>query len=107
TKKADKRYDRFEYVKAVKEYKKVIKKDNATPYVYRRLADSYYHLKDFKNAEEYMGEYLDEAAETDIDPECYFRYAQLLKSNGKDEESNSYMDKFASKAPNDTRARAF
>src|SRR5690625_4595943 len=107
TKKADKRYDRFEYVKAVKEYKKVIKKDRATPYVYKQLADSYYHLKDFKNAANYMGIYLDEADESDVEPEYYFRYAQLLKSEGKDAESNTYMEEFASKAPNDSRARAF
>lgn len=107
TKKADKQYDRLEYVKAVKEYKKVIKKKRATPYVYKRLADSYYHLKDFKNAAEYMGKYFDEASDSDIDSEYYFLYAQLLKSNGKDSESNTYMDKFAQAEPNDSRARAF
>src|SRR5699024_8051415 len=39
--------------------------------------------------------------------EYYYRYAQLLKSNGKDRKSNTYMQKFAQKMPDDSRARAF
>ena len=107
TKKADKRYDRLEYVKAVKEYKKLLKKKKTSPYVYKRLADSYYHLKDFKNAADYMGRYLDAADENEVDSEYYFLYAHLLKAEGKDEDSNTYMDKFATKSPSDSRARAF
>src|SRR5699024_4510341 len=107
TKKADKRYDRLEYVKAVKEYKKLIKKKKASAYVHQRIADSYYHLKDFKNAATYMGSYLEMADENEVDSEYYFRYASLLKAEGKDEESNTYMDKFATKSPSDSRARAF
>jgi outer membrane protein OmpA-like peptidoglycan-associated protein len=47
------------------------------------------------------------ATETAQDPETYYRYAQMLKSNGKYEESNKQMQKFASLAPNDQRAMTF
>jgi hypothetical protein len=33
----------------------------------------------------------------------YFRYAQMLKADGKYEESNKQMAKFAALAPNDLR----
>src|SRR5699024_9835156 len=76
-------------------------------YVYKQLADSYDHLKDFKNVADYMGRYLNEADASDVDSEYYFRYAQLLKSSGKDSESNTYMDKFAKAETKDTRAKAY
>jgi outer membrane protein OmpA-like peptidoglycan-associated protein len=41
------------------------------------------------------------------DAETYYRYAQMLKSNGKYEESNKQMSKFAALSPNDVRAKSF
>lgn len=107
TKKADKRFDHLEYVKAIKEYKKLVKKDKASPYVYKRLGDAYYKLNDAKNAALYYGKYINEEKDSPIDAEYYFRYAQMLKSSGKDEKSNTYMEKFAQKAPQDSRAKEF
>ena len=44
TKKADKHYDRLEYVEAIDDYEKLVEKGKADAYVYQRLADSYYCL---------------------------------------------------------------
>jgi Tfp pilus assembly protein PilF len=41
------------------------------------------------------------------DAEVYYNYAQVLKSNGKYEESNIQMKQFASMKPNDKRAIDF
>ncbi|THF46955.1 tetratricopeptide repeat protein [Flavobacterium supellecticarium] len=38
---------------------------------------------------------------------AYYRYAQMLKAQGKYDEANKQMQKFASMAPNDQRAIAF
>jgi predicted transcriptional regulator of viral defense system len=44
TKKADKFFTRFEYSAAIKEYNKLVDKNKADAYVYKQLADSYYHI---------------------------------------------------------------
>jgi len=103
TEKADKLFNRYEYVDAVGEYLKLIEKGKADPYVYKQLADTYYNM--FNGAE--AVKWYAKATETTQDAETYYRYAQMLKSNGKYEESNKQMMKFANLAPNDQRAITF
>lgn len=103
TKVADKLYARYEYVDAAKEYLKLVEKDKADPYVYKQLADTYYNM--FNTAE--AAKWYAKATETNQDAETYYRYAQMLKADGKYEEANKQMQKFAAAAPSDSRAIAF
>ena len=103
TKKADKLYSRYEYVTAAEEYLKLVENGKADNYVYKRLAESYFNMFNTVEAARWYAK----ATETAQDPETYYRYAQMLKSNGKYEESNKQMQKFASLAPNDQRAMTF
>jgi len=102
-KKADKYYHRLQYVKAAQTYEKVVANGNADDHVYQNLADAYYQIFDTKNAEKYYGIL---AAQSD-DPEVYYRYAQMLKANGKYKESVPWMTKFAQMRPADHRAIKF
>ena len=103
TKAADKLFNRFEYVKAAAEYQKLVDNGKADGYVYKQLADLYFNM--FNTAEATKWYAL--AVETDQDAETYYRYAQMLKANGKYEDANKQMAKFASLAPNDQRAKTF
>ena len=103
TKAADKLYTRFEYVKAAAEYQKLVDNGKADGYVYKQLADIYFNM--FNTAE--ATKWYARAVETDQDAETYYRYAQMLKANGKYEDANKQMAKFASLAPNDQRAKTF
>ena len=103
TKKADKLYSRYEYVTAAEEYLKLVDQGKGDDYVYNRLADTYFNM--FNTAEAVR--WYAKAIEKSQDSETYYRYAQMLKANGKYEESNKQMQKFASLAPNDQRAIAF
>jgi outer membrane protein OmpA-like peptidoglycan-associated protein/tetratricopeptide (TPR) repeat protein len=103
TKKADKLFTSYEYVDAAKEYNKIIEDGKADGYVYKQLADTYYNMFDTTNAITWYAK----AVETNQDAETYYRYAQMLKANGKYEESNKQMAKFAAAAPTDQRAKAF
>ncbi len=47
------------------------------------------------------------ALETSSEPEMVYNYSQMLKANGKYEESNTQLDLFASMRPADHRATAF
>ena len=103
TKKADKLYSRYEYVTAAEEYLKLVDNGKADNYVYKRLADTYFNMFNTVEAARWYGK----ATEAPQDAETYYRYAQMLKSNGKYEEANKQMQKFAALAPNDQRAKAF
>ncbi len=103
TKKADQYFERLEYIKAAEEYEKLVEKDKADDYVYKQLANSYYFINQTEKAEPYFAKI---AAETN-DPEIIYSYAQTLKTNGKPQESNRWMEKFASMAPSDSRAVEF
>ncbi|RAR72839.1 OmpA family protein [Flavobacterium aciduliphilum] len=103
TKSADKLFNRFEYVSAVKEYMKLVDNGKADTYVYKQLADSYYNMF---NATEAIKWYA-KATDKSQDAESFYRYAQMLKATGKYEQANKQMQKFASLVPNDQRAKAF
>ena len=103
TKTADNLFNKFEYVDAAKEYMKLVENGKSDGYVYKQLADSYYNM--FNPAE--ASKWYAKAVETNQDAETYYRYAQMLKANGKYEEANKQMQKFASMSPSDSRAKAF
>jgi outer membrane protein OmpA-like peptidoglycan-associated protein/tetratricopeptide (TPR) repeat protein len=103
TKTADKLFSRYEYVDAAKEYQKLVDNGKGDSYVYKQLADTYYNMFNTTEAATWYAK----ATETNQDAETYFRYAQMLKANGKYEEANKQMSKFAALAPNDLRAKAF
>ena len=103
TKTADKLYNRYEYVDAAKEYLKIVENGKADTYVYKQLADTYYNMFNTSEAAKWYAK----ATETNQDAETYYRYAQMLKAEGKYEESNKQMQKFATAAPSDSRAIAF
>lgn len=103
TQKADKLFKRLEYVDAAQEYLKLAENVKADGYVYKQLADSYFNTFNASEATKWYAR----AVETPQDAETYYRYAQMLKAQGKYEEANKQMQSFASKAPNDQRAKDF
>jgi outer membrane protein OmpA-like peptidoglycan-associated protein/tetratricopeptide (TPR) repeat protein len=103
TKTADKLFNRYEYVSAAEEYLKLVEKGKTDGYVYKQLADTYYNM--FNTAE--AAKWYAKATETPQDAETYYRYAQMLKADGKYDLANKQMQKFVAAAPNDMRAKAF
>ena len=102
TKKADKLFDRLEFVKAADEYLRLTK-DSDDYYIISRLADSYYNIFNTREAEKWYSKIVNK----NPDAEVVFRYSQMLKANGKYKESNVWMTKFSEMKPYDTRAIAF
>ena len=99
TEAADKLYARLDYIDAAKAYEKL----TPSPYVYKQIADSYYNIFNSKEAVTWYAK----ATATPQDAETYYRYAQMLKAEGKYEEANKQMQKFASMEPKDQRAVLF
>lgn len=103
TQKADKLYNRYEYVAATEEYLKLVDQGKSDAYVNKQLATAYYNMFNTVEAAKWYAV----VVKTPQDAETYYRYAQMLKANGKYEEANKQMQKFASLAPNDQRAKAY
>jgi outer membrane protein OmpA-like peptidoglycan-associated protein/tetratricopeptide (TPR) repeat protein len=103
TKRADKLFSKFKFVDAATSYEKLITKGEGDEYIYSQLAECYYNVFNSKYAEKWYAK----ALETASDPEMVYNYSQMLKANGKYEESNAQLDAFASMRPADHRATAF
>ena len=103
TERADKLYNRFEYVDAAEQYAKLVEDGKSDPYVYRQLAESYYNVFNSKEAVRWYAK----ATETPQDAETYYHYAQMLKAEGQYQAANAQMQRFAQLAPSDQRAVAF
>lgn len=100
--KADKKYDDYEYVDAVKEYKHILRKGVQDEKVFQRLADSYYFTGDLRNAEKWYGELF--RINKEQMPEYLYRYAQALKSVGHYEKADQILELFNTKATSQNRA---
>jgi len=105
TKKADKHFDRFEYVDAIDAYEKLIRKGKANSYVYRQLAIANYKTSNFEESEQFFKRYL--RNNRNAPAEDYYTYSQTLLSNQKTEDYKKAMLDFSEKAPGDSRAKAF
>jgi outer membrane protein OmpA-like peptidoglycan-associated protein/tetratricopeptide (TPR) repeat protein len=103
TKKADKHFNKFQFVEAAEAYLKLATNKDADAYVYGQLAECYYNVFKTVEAEKWYAK----ALETSSNPEMIYNYSQMLKANGKYEESNTQLERFASMRPADQRATAF
>lgn len=101
--KADKEYDRFAYIDAIKTYERMYERGYKTPDMLLKLANSYYFNGNLENAAKYYKELF--ATELIVAPECYYRYAQSLKSIKEYEKADEMMAKFNKENGNDLRAK--
>lgn len=101
TEKADKLYNGYQYVDAIDAYLELVENNKADTYVYKQLADSYFNVFNIEEAATWYAKALD----GNQDAETHFRYAQVLKSQGKYEAANKQMDIFAKMMPNDQRSK--
>ncbi|WP_086030902.1 OmpA family protein [Tenacibaculum holothuriorum] len=93
---ADRYYDEFSYIESAKLYKALVEeKGDTTKHVLSRLADSYYNNANTEEAETWYGKLL-EKYQKDLSPKYFFKYAQVLRSNGKYKKSDSIFKLIAS-----------
>lgn len=103
TKKADRLYDRLQFVKAAEEYLKLSDSELNSDYVITKLANCYYNLFETSEAEKWFKKIVNK----NPDAELIYKYSQMLKANGKYKESNLWMNKFSEMKPYDSRAVSF
>ncbi|MGA9639194.1 OmpA family protein [Flavobacterium sp.] len=101
--KADKEYDRFAYIDAIKTYERMYDKGYKSKDILLKLANAYYFNGDLENAAKRYKELFD--LDPIVTPECYYRYAQSLKSIKEYKKADEMMAIFNKENGNDLRAK--
>ena len=104
-KRADKDYDNFAYIDAIKTYERVAEKGYKNVEMFKKLGNAYYFNAEFDKAEKWYAELF--AMVQEVEPEYYYRYSQSLKAIGKYDQANTMLDAFNEKSGNDLRARLY
>lgn len=102
---ADKKYDNYAYIDAIKTYERIAEKGYKSEDIFKKLGNSYYFNSDFEGSAKWYGELF--AMNTTVEPEYYYRYAQSLKSTGQTDKANKILDEFSAKFKNDNRGKLF
>ena len=100
---ADKQYDNFAYIDAIKTYERLSAKGYESQDMFMKLGNAYFFNSDFeKAAKSYEKLY---QLQPELAPEYYYRYAQSLKSIGEEKEAATVIAKFESISGGDSRGK--
>lgn len=98
SKRAQKKYDNYDYLSAIEYYENMTELDVAG---YRKLAKAYANVNITSKSEYYWGLVVQSDEYT---PEDVYAFAAILKMNGKYERAEKWMAKFYELSPEDSRA---
>ncbi len=102
---ADRYFWEFNYPKAIELYERMYEKGDDSQLVIGRIADAYYFNTKTEPAEKWYKILIDKYGDDGVPSEKLFRYAQVLKSNGKYELSDSVLIKLGKIDPSDRRSK--
>ena len=104
-KKADRAYENYAYIDAIKTYERIAEKGYKDVEMFKKLGNAYYFNAELDKAEKWYAALFDMKQE--VEPEYYYRYAQSLKSIGKYGQANAMLDIFNDRSGNDMRAKLY
>lgn len=109
TNKADKKFEKHEYVDAIQVYKNIAEKGYKSINTLQKLADAYYFNGKLSEANQWYTELFELAAENNeqIASEYYYRYAQTLRAVEDYEKADRYMETFSKMESEDSRSKLF
>ncbi|PRZ19374.1 OmpA family protein [Flavobacterium granuli] len=102
---AEKKYDNYAYIDAIKTYERVAEKGYKSVDMFKKLGNSYYYNAQLDQAAKWYAELF--TMTQDLEPEYYYRYAQSLRSIGENNKADEIMQKFNQLAGNDSRGTLF
>ena len=100
---AEKQYENYAYVDAIKIYERLYEKGYKSEDMMRKLGNSYYFSANYELAAKWYKELF--SIKKKQDPEYYYRYAQTLKSINQIDLANEMMTQFIKAKSNDSRAK--
>src|SRR6478752_5894443 len=101
--KADKNYNHYAYIDAIKTYERIFEKGYKSPDMLQKLGNANYFSANLEKAAKWYGELF--LMTDDVVPEYYYRYAQSLKATKQYAKADEMMAKFNEKSGNDRRAK--
>ncbi|SHG16669.1 WD40-like Beta Propeller Repeat [Flavobacterium micromati] len=105
-KNADKKYDSYAYIDAIKTYEKIAEKGYKSADLFKKLGNSYFFNAELEKASEWYKE-LFAMKLADLEPEYYYRYSQSLRSIGRNDLANEILESFNQKSSTDSRGILF
>ena len=103
---ADKKYDSYSYIDAIKTYEKVAQKGYKSADMFQKIGNSYYFNGQLDQAAKWYGE-LFAMPDTVIEPTYYYRYAQSLRAINENDKADQILEQFDKLSQNDSRAKLF
>lgn len=102
---ADKKYDKFAYIDAIKTYERIAAKGHRSIDLYQKLGNAYYFNAELEKANQWYSKLF--SMKKTMEAEYYFRYSQTLKAIGKYGMADEMLHLFLQKNSEDARAKLF
>lgn len=102
---ADKKYNNYAYVDAIKTYERVANKGYKSIDMFKKLGNAYYFNSELEQSAKWYQQLF--VMTKDVEPEYYYRYAQSLKSTGQTDKANQVLEEFNKRTNGDSRAKLF
>lgn len=102
---ADKKYDNYAYIDAIKTYERIAQKGYQSPDMYQKLGNSYFFNSELDKAAKWYDQLF--ALTTNVDPVYYYRYAYCLRSIGQNDKANEMLKLYNEKADNSTKGQEY
>ncbi|MEY2868761.1 MAG: hypothetical protein RIR01_1224 [Bacteroidota bacterium] len=103
---ADKKYDNYAYIDAIKTYEKVAEKGYKSAPMFQKIGNAYYFNGELDKAVKWYAE-LFAMPDTVIEPTYYYRYAQSLRAIGENNKADQILKEFDKISADDSRAKLF
>lgn len=102
--KADKKFDSEAYVSAIQIYERLANKDMGSEQIYEKLGDANYFNANYVQAEQWYTKRYE--LKGTFPKEFLYRYAQSLKSAGKNDQAKQIMSQYAKENPTQLRTKS-
>lgn len=104
-KKAESKYDRYAYVDAIDNYKKVAEKGYQDEKMFQKLGNAYYYKAELEESLKWYDQLF--TLYPNQEAEFFYRYSQVLKSSGNYTKADQILEQFIFKVKEDKRAVLF
>ncbi|MBC5864081.1 OmpA family protein [Flavobacterium turcicum] len=99
---ANKEYENYAFIDAIKTYEKVAEKGYKSAEMFKKLGNSYYFNAQLDQAAKWY-QALFEMNTSDLETEYYYRYAQSLRAIGQNDKADRILLEFTKKSGGDSR----
>ncbi|MBQ0908422.1 OmpA family protein [Flavobacterium sp. F-328] len=103
---ANKEYENYAFIDAIKTYEKVAEKGYKSAEMFKKLGNSYYFNAQLDKAAKWY-QALFEMNTSDVETEYYYRYAQCLRAIGQNDKADKILLEFTKKSGGDSRGTLY